>query len=346
MNKVNFKKLLGSTWGQRITLLVIIMAVMAFAEPKFFMPSNMLSILLAISFYGIMACGMMFCVLVGGIDLSIGSMAAMASTLFAIIINRMGSSPGYFFLAIFVGLLSCVIVGLLHGAFDVCLGMPAFVVTYATQYALYGLAQEITKLSYIHFYDTDSLFYQLGNAKLLGVQMPIVLFIVVAAITAFVLRKTPFGRRMYAVGGNREAADLVGIKAKLHIILAYIICSVAAGLAGMVLVSMNMISAYSIARGYEGPVMMALVVGGVNLMGGEGDVGGVIFGALLVGILKNVLILIGIDTDYNEFVQGLVIIAAVALNVYTARKSQGIVDLKRRMFRGRAVKLTDTSENN
>lgn len=335
MNKKRVIGLLGSAWGQRITLLVIIMAVMAVLEPKFFLPSNLLSIMLAIAFYGIMACGMLFCVMVGGIDLSIGSMAALSGTLFALTVTKLGETPQFFILGIVLGLAVGVLVGLLHGVFDVYLHMPAFVVTYATQYAIYGIAQEITKLSYIPFSNAGGLVYKLGNAKILGIQMPIIFFLVTALVTAVVLRKTPFGRRMYAVGGNRVAAQLVGIKTNMHIILAYVICSVAAGLAGMVLASMNMVSAYSTARGYEGPVMMALVIGGVDLAGGSGDVGGVIFGALLVGILKNMLTLIGIDTDYNEFVQGLVIICAVALNVYTSRKSQGLSDQKRRWLRKR-----------
>jgi ribose/xylose/arabinose/galactoside ABC-type transport system permease subunit len=350
MKEQNMKRkalnLLGSNWGQRLTLLAIIIVVMAVVEPKFFSATNIMSILLAIAFYGIMACGMMFCVLVGGIDLSVGSMAALASTLFAMIINSMGAEPKFFFLGIFVGLLACVVVGLLHGVFDVYLNMPAFVVTYATQYALYGLTQEITKLSFIHFYDTTSLFYKLGNAKLAGVPMPVVFFLITALITSFVLRKTPFGRRLYAVGGNRKAAELVGIKTKMHIILSYVICSVAAGIAGMILVSMNMISSYTIARGYEGSVMMALVVGGMALEGGAGDVGGVIFGAMLVGIINNILILVGVDTDYNSFVQGIVIVLAVALNVYTGRKSQGLTDQKRRLFKKRQPAVTAQNTEN
>ncbi len=331
--KSRILNILGSAWGQRITLLVIIMVIMAFLEPKFFLPSNVLSILLAISYYGIMACGLLFCVMVGGIDLSIGSMAALSSTIFAMIVLNKGAQPATFFGAMLLGLLLAACVGLLHGVFDVYLHMPAFVVTYATQYAMYGLVQEITHLKFMHFYDTSSLMYQLGNAKILGLAAPTFFFVVVAIVVSFVLRKTPFGKRMYAVGGNRRAARLVGINTNFHIILAYMICSVAAGFAGMVLVSQNMISSYTIARGYEGPVMMALVVGGVDLMGGAGDVGGVIFGALLVGILKNVLILVGIDTDYNEFVQGAVILAAVALNVYTNRKSQGLTAQRRLKMR-------------
>ena len=326
-------RLFGSDWGQRIMLLVVIMAVMAVLEPRFFLGKNVLSILLAISYYGIMACGMLFCVMVGGIDLSIGSMAALSGTVFALTVSGLGESPACFALAIALGLLAGVIVGFIHGFFDVCLQMPAFVVTYATQYALYGLAQELSGSQFIRFSNTEGLLYKLGNARLFGIQTPIIFFIVIAFITAVIMRKTPFGRRLYAVGGNRRAASLVGINTKLHTIAAYIICSVSAGLAGIVLCSMNMVSQYNTARGYEGPVMMALVVGGIDLAGGSGSVGGVIFGALLVGIIKNVLILVGINTDYNELVQGVIILLAVALNVYANRRAQGLAGNRTKALR-------------
>ena len=187
MNKrTKLMKLLGSDWGQRLTLLAIIFVVMAIVEPKFFLPSNILSIMLSVAYYGIMACGMLFCVMVGGIDLSVGSMAALSGTVFALTVSNFGEGPGFFALAIILGLLVGVLVGFLHGVFDVYLHMPAFVVTYATQYGLYGLAQELTNLEFIRFDNLEGLVYKLGNMKILGVQTPIIFFVVIALITAVV----------------------------------------------------------------------------------------------------------------------------------------------------------------
>lgn len=329
----NIKKvghLLGSTWGQRITLLVIVMLVMLVAEPKFFSTNNVLSILLAIALYGLIAAGMLFVVLIGGIDLAIGSEAALGGTVLTMWIMKNGMEPQSFFTGFVLAIAVAVIVGLLHGFFDAYLHMPSFVVTLATQYALYGFVQFITNLDYFYPMGTDNLYYKLGNAKIFNIPIPIVWFVIVAIIVAVVLKKTPFGRRIYAVGGNAQAAELVGINSRFHKMAAYVICSVTASFAGMILVSMNMVSSYKTAAGYEGPVMMAIVIGAVNIMGGEGKMGGVFFGALLVGIINNVLILTGINTDYKEFVQGIIIVLAVALNVYAARKSQGLIQPKKR----------------
>jgi ribose/xylose/arabinose/galactoside ABC-type transport system permease subunit len=172
----------------------------------------------------------------------------------------------------------------------------------------------------VHLTATDNLYYKIGNAKVLSVPLPIIIFIAIASITAVVLTKTVFGRRLYAAGGNRRAAALAGINIRLYTVCAYIICAVTAAIGGIVLSSMNLVAANVTARGYEGTVMMAVVVGGVSIAGGEGKVAGVIFGALLVGVLNNVIILLGISTDYAELVQGVVIIAAVALNVYSSKK--------------------------
>ena len=323
-------KAIGSAWGQRASVLLVIVVIMAIVQPRFFTAGNMLSILLAIAFYGVIASGMLFVVLIGGIDLAVGSEAALGGTIFTFYVLAHDMSAGSFFIAFLLALLVAVGVGLLHGFFDAYLRMPSFVVTLATQYFLYGLIQQITHLNYLTPIRPTGLFYLLGNGKLLGVPSPVVWFIAIAVIAASILSKTPFGRRVYAVGGNPLAAELVGVSVKFHKMCAYVICSMTASVAGMLLVSMNMVSSYKTAAGYEGPVMMAIVIGAVNLMGGEGKMGGVFFGALLVGIINNVLILVGIDTDYKNLVQGLIIIFAVSMNVYAGRRSQGIVDQRRR----------------
>lgn len=321
------KKILGSSWGQRGVLLVLICIAMAIAEPKFFSGKNWASILLAIALYGIMACGMLFVVLIGGIDLSVGSMAACAGSFMAFNWVSSGYDNSALLTGILIGLLSGVVVGLLHGVLVAYLNLPAFVVTLATQYLVYGFVMWYTNGSFvypIHQEGTD-IFFSIGNAKFLELAMPVWIFIVVVVITGFVLGKTTYGRRLYAVGGSVRAAELVGIKTKRTMIIAYVVSSVCASLAGMVLVSMNMQAGCTTAQGYEGNVLMAMVVGGINLAGGEGGISGAVFGALLVGILNNMMIMLGVPSDNIKAIQGAIIIAAVALNVYTARKAAGII---------------------
>ena len=327
--KQKLSRFFGNTWGQRATIIIIIMVIMAFAQPAFFTLGNLKSILIQIAIYGVMACGMLIVVLVGGLDLSLGSMAGLACVVATTYVVEHGTSNGTFVAAVGIALLIAVGVGLIHGIFDAVLRLPAFVVTLATQYVLYGIATEYTKGVYVHITELEGLYYMLGNSKILGVSFSIVLFIVMAIITTVALEKTTYGRSIYAVGGNPRASRLVGLKPKLTKISAYIICSVCASIGGMVLSSQNLTATYSTGRGYDGTVMMVIVVGGISLMGGQGGIGGVLFGALLVGIINNVIILLGISTDYSELVQGVVILLAVALNIYSERKSAGLIKPKR-----------------
>jgi ribose transport system permease protein len=318
-------KFLGNQWGQRLMILVLVMAVMAIFERNFFQPANASNILLAISLYGIMACGMLFVVLVGGMDLSVGSMAGLSASILALNASGSGYTVSGFFTGVLIAIAVCIAVGIVHGILVTYFGIPAFVVTLATKYLIYGFVLLVTGGRYINIID-KGIMYQLGNGRLFGViPMPVVIFVIYAVICAVILGKTVFGRRLYAVGGNPVASGLVGIKTNVTVLISYVICSISAGIGGMILVSQNMIAGATTAQGYEGNVLTAMVVGGLNLAGGEGGISGAIFGALLVGIINNMLILLSVPSDYTTFVQGAIIIAAVSLNMYTSRRSQGLV---------------------
>jgi ribose/xylose/arabinose/galactoside ABC-type transport system permease subunit len=323
-----FMNLLGNQWGQRITILVLIMIVMAIFEQSFFKPSNFSNILLAISLYGIMACGMLFVVLVGGMDLSVGSVAALAASLMSMNAQASGYTTAGFFMGVLIAIAACVAIGIIHGFLVTYFSIPAFVVTLATKYLIYGFVLLVTGGRYVQIIG-KGIIQQLGNGRLFGVvPMPVVIFLVYAVVCTFILSKTVFGRRLYATGGNPVASRLVGIKTNGTIFGSYIICSISAGIGGMILASQNMIAGPTTASGYEGNVLTAMVVGGLNLAGGEGGISGAIFGALLVGIITNMLNLLGVKSDYTMFVQGIIIIAAVSLNMYTSRRSQGLIKTK------------------
>jgi ribose/xylose/arabinose/galactoside ABC-type transport system permease subunit len=313
-------------WGQRILILVLIFIIMGILQPKFFTPSNASSILLAISVYGIMACGMLFVVLIGGLDLSVGSMAGLAGTIFALFARDSGFSAGGILAGVILALLAGLLVGYLHGILSTNLGMPSFIVTLATKYILYGITPMLTAGAFV-FLKGKGFVYQLGNAKLLGIPLPIVLFIVVAIICGFVLRKTTFGRRLYAVGGNPSASTLLGIRVFRDAQIAYVICSVLACIGGMILTSMNMMAGQTTGIGYEGYVLLAMIVGGINLAGGEGGIAGAVFGALLAGMITNMMTLLGVSPDFQKFVQGAIILVAISLNVLT-NKIKPVATLK------------------
>ena len=166
----SLKKFIGSTWGQRATILVAIFIVMAIGEPKFFTGGNWASILLAIALYGIMACGMLFVVLIGGMDLSMGSMAACAGSYLAFQWVNGGYTTGSFVTGIIMGLVAGIVVGLLHGVLVAYLNLPAFVVTLATQYLIYGYVILYTKGSFVYPMRQDGFdpFYSLGERQVPG----------------------------------------------------------------------------------------------------------------------------------------------------------------------------------
>ena len=324
-------KAAGSAWGQRISLLIVICIFMAIAQPIFFRASNANSILLAIAVNGIMACGMLFTVLVGGLDLSVASTAGMSAAIVFTFANSRGFETNAFILGCAVALLFCLIVGWINGFFVTFFGLPAFVVTLAMKYVLYGSINVLTNGIYIRIPDRKGIAYAIGNSNVFGIPMPVIIFIIVAIVSVFILSKTIFGRQLYAIGGNKNAANLAGVNSTWNTRLTFMISSVAAGLGGVMLASMGGQAGQPTGAGQEGNVLMAMVVGGINLAGGEGGVSGAIVGALLVGIINNAMLLLSIGSDYQGFVQGVVILAAMTLNMYTKRGSEGAVraNLKR-----------------
>ena len=323
-------KLLGNPWMQRASVLVIVFIIMAVFARKFFQPANYLSIVITISLYGVMACGMLFVILVGGIDLCVGSTAAMAACVMLKVLAAYANSNIGLIAGFVLAIVLCALLGAFHGVQVAYLRLPAFVITLATQYTIYGLMLNYTDGKFIHHKETTDLFYQMASGRIFDIPMTVIWFIVAVLISAIVLGFTTFGRRCYLVGGNPAAAKLVGINDRKYMVIAFAISGITSGFTGIVLGSLNQSAYAATAKGYEGKVLMAMVVGGVNLTGGEGSIPGAVFGALFVGIINNALILLNVSTDYQDFVQGIVIIAAIALNVYSSRRAQGLTRKKRR----------------
>lgn len=322
MKKSSF---LSNAWGQRVLILAVLLIIMLIGNRSFFTLGNLRTILMSIAIYGIMSCGMLLAMLTGGIDLAMGSTAALTSVICLWWYNGHGMTDGAFFVGLLLAVAAAVCVGVLHGVCDAYMMLPSFVVTLATSNLLYGLASAILKGSFIHLTNTDGIFYKIANTRLFGIPMPIVIFIAVAIVVGLILAFTVFGRRVYAVGANRIAAEVVGINSRAFRVLCYVICSLTACIGGIVLTSMNYVTSATTAQGYESMVMLALVVGGADIMGGYGDIGGTMFGALLAGLVSNMIVMLNIDTNYSQAVQGVIIVLAVAFNVYNNRKAAGLI---------------------
>ena len=308
-------RLFANVWAQRGLILAVLLLIMLIGNRSFFSLGNLRTILMSIAIYGIMCCGMLLAMLTGGIDLAMGSTAAFTSVICLWYYNGHGMTNGAFFIGLALALLAAIVVGILHGVCDAYLMLPSFVVTLATSKLLYGLASALLKGSFIHLTNTEGFFYKIANSKLFDIPMPIIIFVVVAVIVGLILAFTVFGRRVYAVGANRSAAELVGINSRKFRVGCYVICSLTACIGGIVLTSMNYVTSATTAQGYEMSVMLALVVGGADIMGGYGDIAGAVFGALLAGIVENMIVMLNINTNYSQAVQGVIIVLAVAFNV-------------------------------
>jgi ribose/xylose/arabinose/galactoside ABC-type transport system permease subunit len=334
---VKHKLIAGLTgvWGFRILVLLIVCAFMAFAEPRFFGLRNIMNLIKSISVYGIMSCGMLFPVLIRGLDLSIGRLAALSGTVACVIAMKGSFSMTSMLLGLLCALLVGVLFGLLHSTMIVKVGMPSFVVTLASSYLMYGLIPVVSSSS--RAYIKEGIFLDLlASARVLEIgevvlTMREVIFVVFALICWFVLSKTVFGRRVYAIGGNPTAAELVGINVFRNTCVAYGICSVSACIGGLILMSSASYASQTMAAGYEGTVLMALIIGGINLAGGKGNISGAVFGALLVGIITNIINLSSfLDADYIKFFQGLIILIVVTIST--------IIELRNRRGKGRKAK--------
>lgn len=297
-------------FGSFAALIIMIVIIAAFI-PQFRQIENVINVTRNFSFVGIVAMGMTLVILTGGIDLSVGSVWAMTAVLAAFLM----SSGWPMVAAIAVALLAAAGVGLFNGLCITRLNMSPFVPTLASLAIARSLALVITRGRPISsFGPQQDAFLWIGGGSVLGVPNPVILFVIVAVIAWIVLSRTVWGRRVYAVGGNEKAARLTGLNVSRLKVAVYMISSLCAGLAGIVQASYLSSVTASLATGQELSVIAATVIGGVNLAGGEGTVFGVVIGTVMLEILRNGLLLFGIDPYWQGVFVGAIIIIAVSID--------------------------------
>lgn len=290
-----------------LTLLVVVITIM---NQQFLSPDNLLNLLRQVSINGLIAFGMTFVILTGGIDLSVGSILAFSSAMTALIITS-GIDP------MFAMLLGCV-VGLLAGAVNGLLvtagGMAPFIVTLATMTIYRGATLVVTDGNPITGLG-DSLMFQLfGKGYFFGIPVPAVTMIITFVILYIILNKTVFGRETYAIGGNETAAALSGIKVNRRKIMIYALSGLMSALAGIILASRLDSAQPTAGETYELDAIAAVVLGGTSLMGGKGRIVGTLIGVLIIGVLNNGLNLVGVSSFYQQIIKGLVIVVAVLID--------------------------------
>ncbi|NOH16177.1 ribose ABC transporter permease [Clostridium cochlearium] len=297
---LKFKSLFG---------LILLCVIISILTPRFLNVSNIMNVFTQVSVNAILAIGMSFVILTGGIDLSVGSTLAISGAISASIIRATNS----IFLSIIVALIIGAIIGLMNGVVVAKGKIQAFIVTLATMTILRGVTMVYTNGTPIS--GLSDKFMLIGNKKILGyIPVPAIITIVVLIIAWYILSQTRYGRYVYALGGNEDSARLSGINTDKIKTLVYVICGITAALSGVITTSRVGSASPNAGLGFELDAIAAVVLGGTSLAGGEGTVVGTIIGAMIIGVLNNGLNLAGVSAYYQSIVKGLVILLAVLID--------------------------------
>jgi putative xylitol transport system permease protein len=293
-----------------IIAFVLLCVALTFLNKYFLTPENITNILLQTSINGILAMGMTLVILTGGIDLSVGSVLAFASIVAATFVT--GDNPQSPLVALLVGLLTGALLGLINGCIIAYLKIPPFVATLGMLSVARGLTYAYTGGMPVP--NLSESFLNLGEGSLLGVPLPIVIFVLIFAILWVVLNHTSYGRMVYAVGGNVKSARTAGIQTRRVTASVYAIAGLLAGLGGLILTARTSSALPQAGVSYELDAIAAVVIGGTSLSGGVGSITGTLLGALIIGTINNGLDLLGVSSAYQQIVKGCIIVVAVLLD--------------------------------
>jgi ribose transport system permease protein len=291
-----------------LPILVLICILFSVLSPNFLTPGNIVNIFRQASVNIVLATGMTFVILTGGIDLSVGSILAV-SAVASLIVSLI---PGLGWAAVIAGLLTGLALGLLNGALIALLDVPPFIVTLGSLTALRGGAFLIANGTTV--FNRDLNFAWIGNTYLGPFPWLVVIALLTVLASWFVLRQTVLGVQIYAVGGNERAARLTGIKVNRVLLFVYGLSGLLAGLAGIMSASRLYSATGTLGQGYELDAIAAVILGGTSFTGGIGTIGGTLLGALIIAVLNNGLTLLNMSYFWQLVVKGLVIIVAVIID--------------------------------
>jgi ribose transport system permease protein len=286
-----------------VTALVVVVG--SALSPHFFTSRNLIAVLITASVVSVLAVGQFTVIVTGGIDLSVGSVAALSSVVAGIVLQH-GQS---FVVAVLAALAVSGLIGLFNGALIVYGRITPFIVTLAMLSLARGLAYMIQTDRLVHIEDES--FLNVFNGDLGAVPVPVLIAVLVMLAAAVVMAFKPFGRRLYAIGGNPEAARLSGLPVKRTLMTAYLVSSLLAGLAGMMIAAQLTEGSAIVGDGYELNAIAAVVVGGASLFGGNGDPISAVVGGLVIGVILNIMDLLGVQAQSQLVVKGIVILLAV-----------------------------------
>ena len=288
--------------------LVLMCIILAIASDKFLTVTNLMTIIKQISIQSIVAIGMTMIIISGNIDLSVGSLVALCSVSGAMIMNK--GLP--MVVAIIASILIGALAGFITGGVTAKLKLHSFLVTLSLMTAFRGLAQTMTNGRPVA--GLPSSFGKIASASIGPLPVLVIYMIVLYAIFMYVMKYTAFGRSIYAVGSNQESARLSGINIEMVKTMVFVLSGALCGVAGVLLAAKVRSGDPTCANGWEMDTIAGAIIGGTDMMGGEGKLGGTIIGLLFVGILANGMVLLGVSAYMQSVIKGLVIFMAVIIN--------------------------------
>ena len=303
--------------------LIILIVAFSLASPNFLQFRNIVGIFLATAVNGILALGVTFDIISGGIDLSIGTVMTFTAVITGVFITNWGMPVP---IGILAGVASGALAGFINGVVIAKMKVPPFVSTLGMMYIAKGLALIISDLKPIYFTNTPA-FRDIATGSVLGSIFPgfdipngVLIFFVAAIIGSFVLFKTVLGRYTFALGSNEEATRLSGVSVDFWKIIVYTVSGVYAGLAGVVIASRLNSAQPALGQGYELDAIAAVVIGGTSLSGGSGSIMGTVIGAFVISVLTNGLRILSVPQEWQIVVTGAIIIVAVFFDMFRRRR--------------------------
>ena len=311
------KILLGSPILGPVAALLMASIFFAVMSPRYLSGPNFSLILQQVMVVGVLAIGQTLVIITTGIDLSNGMVMALSGVLIASFAAQKGLSP---FLAILIGLIVAMLFGLLNGGLVTGIGLPAFIVTLGTMNIAYALTRIYTTSTISNLPKELTFLGDTFNVGGTAIANGTVLMLVLYAITWFLMKYTPAGRSVYAVGDNIEAARLAGINTRRVLLGVYALAGLAYGIAAVLQVARTGVGDPQAGQTSNLDSITAVVLGGTSLFGGRGSIVGTLIGALIVGVFRNGLQLLGVESTYQVLITGVLVIAAVSVDQLTHRK--------------------------
>lgn len=328
--KVGFGRIRSGEGFRELGLLafiIVLSIVFQARNPSFLSAANLKDLLANTAILGILSVGMLVVLVAGGIDLSIGATIALSGMASALTVAAFPSLPPI--LAVVEGMSIGLAVGLCVGFLVAVCGILPIIATLGVMNIVRGSTYILSKGEWVSAYQMSEGFKEIATGSVLGVNNLVVVAATTMACAWYFLNHTRTGRRLYAVGSNPEAADVSGIPRRRLVALSYAIMGALSGLAGVLWVSKFASAQGDTASGYEMSVIAACVLGGASVSGGSGKISGLVLGTVLLGMLNNALPLVDVSPFWQQLIQGLVILAAILVNVLVKRNAQRGVLRKR-----------------